>query len=206
MGIDYAPPYKSRAEPSRAESFLRLDCKRLRLLTLPLALGLWACDSPLAPEAMIMRWEGVAVPIAATVPINAAMIPTAAGMMADTTAIPTFVAVEYEHTNTTDRILGTYTIWQENADPCGLEWLPRDDASCWYMTEVEGVQIPFEMPTSRFVRMVLPVLGQCTLTGLISYPGAGDEEQDIVWAAIMRCGDNATAMFAVDLKYEPEYR
>lgn len=161
-----------------------------------LAANAWGCSNPYEPpEPRVMRWEGVAVAI------------NAAAMMADTAeAEDVYVLVEYEHTPTTDRILGTYTIWEEHPDPCALDWLPDGDPACWYMTEAEGVQTPFEMPTSRVVSMVLPKLGKCTLGGWISYPGADDEQRNIVWDALMRCGDDATAMFAIALHYKPEYR
>ena len=159
-----------------------------------LAIGLWACESTQPPEPRVMRWEGVAVP-------------TNAAMMADSTeADTTLIRVEYEHTSTTDRILATYTIWETDPDPCGLEWLPEGDPACWHMTEAEGVQTPFEMPTSRVIRMVLPKLGRCTMGGWIYYPGADDEERHIVWSALMRCGDDAASVFSIDLMYVPEYR
>ena len=164
-----------------------------------LALGLWACESTQPPGPRVMRWEGVAVPTNAAIMAHSAAADSAE---ADTTLI----RVEYEHTNTTDRILATYTTWETDPDPCGLEWLPEGDPACWYMTEAEGVQTPFEMPTSRFVRMVLPTLGQCTLAGWIRYPGADDAEQYTVWSALMRCGDDASSVFSTELRYVPMYR
>ena len=172
----------------------------MKYVAFSLVLGLWACESTQPPEPRVMRWEGVAVPT------NAAMMADGAMMADRAEADTTFLRVEYEHTNTTDRILATYTIWETDPDPCGLEWLPEGDAACWYMTEAEGVQTPFEMPTSRVIRMVLPTLGQCTLGGWIRYPGADDAEQDIVWSAHMRCGDDAAYQFYTELMYVPEYR
>jgi len=173
--------------------------RRFMMALSPLVLAAtWACESTQPPEPEVMRWEGVAVPI------NAAM-------MADTTdADSTFIRVEYEHTYTTDRILATYTIWEGDPDPCELVWLPEGDPACWYMTEAEGVQTPFEMPTSRVIRLTLPTLGECSLSGWVSYPDPDAEDEDgrkyIVWSALMRCGENAASMFSVDLQYVPEYR
>ena len=166
----------------------------MKRVALFLALGLCACESTQPPEPRVMRWEGVAVP-------------TNAAIMADSAeADSTFVRVEYEHTYTTDRILATYTTWEKDPDPCELEWLPEGDAACWYMTEAEGVQTPFEMPTSRVIRLTLPKLGKCTLGGWINYPGTDDEEQFVVWSALMRCGDDAASVYSIELLYVPEYR
>ncbi len=172
-----------------------------RKVALVLALGLVACEATHPPEPRVMRWEGVAVPI------EAAMMPTEAAMMADTVETDTtLMRVEYEHTSTTDRILATYTIWETDPDPCGLDWLPEGEVACWYMTEAEGVQTPFEMPTSRVISLVLPELGKCTLAGWIRYPSEDSEETHIAWDALMRCGDDAASVFSVKLLYKPEYR
>ena len=160
--------------------------------------ALWACESTQPPEPRVMRWEGVAVP-------------TASAAMADTAeADTTYVRVEYEHTPTTDRILATYTTWETDPDPCGLEWLPDGDAACWYMTEAEGVQTPFETPTSRVIYLTLPTLGRCSLSGWVRYPDPEAEDEDerkyIRWTALMRCGENAATVYSIDLLYKPEYR
>jgi len=173
---------------------------RIEKVAFFLAVGLVACESTLPPEPRVMRWEGVAVPV------EAGDVTAEAAMMAGTLGDTTLVLVEYEHTYTTDRILATYTIWEPNPDPCDLTWLPENDAACWYMTEAEGVQTPFEMPTSRVIRMVLPQLGKCTLAGWITYPSEDSDQEDIVWGALMRCGDHAAAIYSVDLVYKPEYR
>lgn len=169
--------------------------RRFVLALSPLVLAAtWACESTQPPEPRVMRWEGVA-------------IPTASAFMADTTEEDaTYIIVEYEHTPTTDRILATYTTWEKIPDPCEMEWLPEGDPSCWYMTEAEGVQTPFEMPTSRVIYLTLPKLGECSLAGWVRYPGPDDEEQYIMWDALMRCGEDATSMFSIDLKYVPEYK
>lgn len=194
--------YRSFSHNDEAQTVTSLSgALQLRKVAFFLALGLVGCESTQPPELRVMRWKGVAVPI------EAAMMPTEAAMMADTAVgDTTFVLVEYEHTYTTDRILATYTIWEPNPDPCELRWLPEDDKSCWYMTEAEGVQTPFEMPTSRVIGMVLPKLGKCTLAGWISYPSEDSEQSNIVWDALMRCGDDAVAIYSISLLYEPEYR
>ena len=67
------------------------------------------------------------------------------------------------------------------------------------------MQTPFETPTSRVISMVLPGLGKCTLAGWIRYPHGDSEEEDIVWYALKRCGDDAASVYSIRLRYKPEY-
>ncbi|MDE2803834.1 MAG: hypothetical protein OXN18_01680 [Gemmatimonadota bacterium] len=139
-------------------------------------------------------WKGIAIP-ASEPPEVAADGGTDDPVVS--TSDTTYVVVNHQRDVESEMVYGTFVIWETDPDPYGLDWLPSNDPLCWFMTDVEGIGIPFEDPEHRVVTFTLPSYGECQLVGTVYDDGDGK-----LWDAVVRCGEDGESLFSVDLREE----
>ena len=158
------------------------------LVVATLALPMLACNLMQPEKTHVEVWSGIATPTAATSGIGA-------DAAADTTAADTTkVVVRHEREVLSDIVYATFTIWETNADPCGIPWL-KDDDPCFYMTAGDGIGVPFLFPEGRVIRFEMPK-ERCELAGPISEGTFPDPDE---WVAFLRCGEHGEVVYSMTL-------